>query len=106
MAQWDGMFPLTFGTATRAEELIRLKEMIATVQSLRAGNTAPFEVVLLGTTPLNNPAESSAIAAEYAAIGATWYLESIAPLRDGDPGKEPWSFEMLRARVLEGPPKL
>jgi alkanesulfonate monooxygenase SsuD/methylene tetrahydromethanopterin reductase-like flavin-dependent oxidoreductase (luciferase family) len=106
MAAWDGMFPLAFGVANRQEELARLKSMIDTVKDLRAGNPAPFDVVLLGTTPLNNPAESSAIAAEYAAIGATWYLESIAPLRDGDPNKGPWSFEMLRAHVLEGPPQL
>jgi hypothetical protein len=105
MARWDGMFPLTFSAANRQEELAQLKEMIEEVKAMRAGNPAPFDVVLLGTTPLGKPAESRAVAAEYAAIGATWYLESIAPLRDGDPHKAPWSFELLRERVLEGPPQ-
>jgi hypothetical protein len=102
MARWDGMFPLAFGVANRQEELARLKEMIDTVKELRAGNPAPFDVVLLGTTPLNNPEESSAIAAEYASIGATWYLESIA----SEPGKDPQSFGRMREKVLQGPPRV
>ena len=100
MAQWDGMFPLAMGGANHQEELTHLKEMIDTVKNLRAGNPAPFDVVVVGSTPSNKPVESSAIAAEYAAIGATWYLESIG----SEPGADPRSFEMVRARVLEGPP--
>lgn len=104
MARWDGMFPLTFGAADRREELSRLKEMIDAVLEMRTGNPAPFDIVLLGKTPGEDPGAASALAAEYAALGATWYLEDIGPSLDPDQPQR--SFEELRARVLAGPPRV
>ncbi len=105
MAQWDGMFPLFFSAQTAAEALGQFKECVATVQAMRT-NSNPFDIIALGATPLGQPVESAQILQPYADAGATWWLESIAPLRMGRPGDETWSLEQLLARVRQGPPRL
>ena len=56
----------------------------------RAG--APFDIAVLG---LSAPSEADVVAA-FAAVGATWWLESLSPLRG--------SLDELLARVEAGPP--
>jgi alkanesulfonate monooxygenase SsuD/methylene tetrahydromethanopterin reductase-like flavin-dependent oxidoreductase (luciferase family) len=54
---------------------------------------AMFEIALFG---FSDPSEADAVAA-FGAAGATWWLESLSPLRG--------SFEELLARVEAGPPR-
>jgi len=56
--------------------------------------------VAVGETPPGKPTQTAAHLAEFAAAGATWWLESLAPERGGGPA---WSFSQLRERVLAGP---
>jgi alkanesulfonate monooxygenase SsuD/methylene tetrahydromethanopterin reductase-like flavin-dependent oxidoreductase (luciferase family) len=106
MARWDGMYPLTFGATNLDEELRQLGEMITTVKTMRGERTDPFDVVLVGTTPGDNPVAAREILERYAAAGATWYLEDLSAERSFGPGQPPWTLEQRRARILAGPPRL
>ncbi len=106
MARWDGMFPLFWGIADLLEQQRRLREMVAEVRALRreilpAAAQEPFDVIAVGETPPDPPAQTRDLIAGFAAAGATWWLESLAPQRAGGP---PWPFADLRRRVLAGPP--
>jgi hypothetical protein len=59
--------------------------------------TDPFDVLIHGTTPADDPAEASAITRPYAEAGATWWTERINPSRG--------SLEQMRERVRQGPPR-
>lgn len=105
MARWDGMFPLFWGIDDPAEQQAHLRSMVASVQALRQATRPesaphPFDVVAVGETPPGKPTQTAAHLAEFAAAGATWWLESLAPERGGGPA---WSFSQLRERVLAGP---
>ncbi len=104
MARWDGMFPLFWGVDDLAEQQAHLRQMVAAVQTLRrealpASAQAPFDVVVTGTTPSGQEAQTEERIAAFAAAGATWWLESLNPER----GSPVWSLAQLRERVLAGP---
>jgi alkanesulfonate monooxygenase SsuD/methylene tetrahydromethanopterin reductase-like flavin-dependent oxidoreductase (luciferase family) len=105
MARWDGMFPGFFSAKSADEAFNQFAESVQIVRSLR-DPALPFDVVALGATPLDQPEESARVVRAYAAAGATWWLESIAPMRMGSPNDPVWSYEQLRAKVLEGPPRI
>ncbi len=105
MARWDGMFPLFWGIGDPAEQQAYLRQMIAQVQTLRAVTVdqsaqRPFDVVVTGETPFDQPTRTEEHIAAYAAAGATWWLESLNPERNSG---AIWPFEHLRERVLAGP---
>jgi alkanesulfonate monooxygenase SsuD/methylene tetrahydromethanopterin reductase-like flavin-dependent oxidoreductase (luciferase family) len=105
MARWDGMFPLFWGIDDPAEQQAHLRQMVATVLTMRQENLPesaqrPFDVVMVGTTPPDRPAQTEEHTAGFAAAGATWWLESLAPERGSGPA---WSLNQLRERVLAGP---
>lgn len=103
MARWDGMFPLFRQQAGPAEQQAMLKEMVATVLGIRQkilpeSAQAPFDVVMVGETLPDRPAQTEELIARFGAAGATWWFEALPPGRDG------WtSFSQLRERVLAGP---
>jgi alkanesulfonate monooxygenase SsuD/methylene tetrahydromethanopterin reductase-like flavin-dependent oxidoreductase (luciferase family) len=105
MARWDGMYPLFFSAQSPAEALDQFKQAVNTVLGMRQ-SPAPFDVIALGATPTGQPEDSAAIIQPWAEAGATWWLESIGPLRMGKTGDPLWTFDMLRARVLDGPPRI
>ena len=105
MAQWDGMFPLFFSAQSAEEAFNQFGEAVKLVRAMRKTD-APFDVIALGATPLAQPEESASIVRAHAAAGATWWFELIGPQRMGGPGDPLWSIEQLRARVLEGPPRI
>jgi alkanesulfonate monooxygenase SsuD/methylene tetrahydromethanopterin reductase-like flavin-dependent oxidoreductase (luciferase family) len=105
MACWDGMFPLFWGIDDLAEQQAHLREMVATVLDLRQKllpepARSPFDIVMVGETPPNRPAQTEEIIARFHDAGATWWLESLAPERGSGPAR---SFDQLRQRVLAGP---
>ena len=105
MARWDGMFPLFFNAKSPAEAFEQFRLAVKTVRENRSSNT-PFDVITLGATPTGQAESAAKIVRPYAAAGATWWLESIAPLRMGNPGDELWSIDRLHARVKDGPPRI
>jgi alkanesulfonate monooxygenase SsuD/methylene tetrahydromethanopterin reductase-like flavin-dependent oxidoreductase (luciferase family) len=107
MARWDGMFPLFWGVNDPAEQQAHLRSMVEQVIGLRAVAAPdavgqPFDVVVSGESPGDEPSTAQGLVAAYAAAGATWWLESLNPERSSG---DVWSFEQLRARVLAGPPR-
>ncbi len=102
-ARWDGVFPL-LGDVAPQDELPTFRECVAYVKAQRAalGLTDPFDVIAMGpTAPGCMPVE---YVPDFAAAGATWWLELIAPWPYGYRGEGEWPFEAMRARVLQGPP--
>ena len=105
MARWDGMFPLFFHAQSPAEAFEQFQQSVRTVRAMRRSD-APFDVIALGATPTGQAESSAQIVRPYAAAGATWWLESIAPLRMGKPGETLWTVDQLHARVKSGPPRI
>lgn len=105
MARWDGMFPLFWQVNDPEQQLAYLRQTVGKVLALRReiyadAGELPFDVVMVGDTPSNQPEQTQAHIAAFGAAGATWWLESLEPGRGGGP---PWSFQQLRERVLAGP---
>ncbi len=60
--------------------------------------TTPFEIVVEGVTPGDDPAATAAIIGPRAEAGATWWIESR--------WEAPNQPEDLRQRIRQGPPRL
>ena len=104
MARWEGMFPLfeVFGPEQEAV----FAEAVAFVKGerKRLGLDGPFEVIKMGMTPGDDPAEAAARINPAAKAGATWWLELLMPEVYGFYPTDPKAFEVLRTRVRQGPP--
>ena len=102
-ARWDGVWPLRRNpdgiTMTLAPEDVR--DVLETVAQDRAAAgrpvTDPFDVLVHGTTPADDPAEAAAISRPYAEAGATWWTERINSSRG--------SLAEMRRRIVTGPPR-
>jgi alkanesulfonate monooxygenase SsuD/methylene tetrahydromethanopterin reductase-like flavin-dependent oxidoreductase (luciferase family) len=57
----------------------------------------PFDILVHGTTPADDPAAAAAAAREFADAGATWWTERINSSRG--------SFADMRRRIQAGPPR-
>jgi hypothetical protein len=96
-ARWDGVFPIKAraddsGTLTPDE----VRELVAYIRSHRE-SAAPFDVVIYGATPADDPARAAALVAPYAEAGLTWWQESLSGFRG--------PVELTRARIRQGPPR-
>ena len=104
MARWDGMFPLfnVFGL----EQASVFAEAVAFVQAEREklGLNEPFDVIKMGMTPGDDPAEAAAIVNPAAKAGATWWLELLMPEVYGLNPTDPQAYTVLQTRVKQGPP--
>jgi hypothetical protein len=67
-------------------------------------SSEPFDVVYASDSPGDRPDEAADIVGRFRDAGVTWWLESIAPYRFKGEVDDPWDFELLRERVLQGPP--
>ena len=97
--RWDGVVVQALGLDGRpATGPALLPDIVAWVRRERAvaGLDGPFEVVVDGTTPADDPVAASAIARAHEAAGATWWTE--VDWTNPSPGA-------LRARILAGPPR-
>jgi hypothetical protein len=69
--------------------------MVATARE-RKGEGEPFDIILEGTTPADDPQAARERVLPLAEAGATWWIES------------PWeapSVASLRQRIAAGPPR-
>src|SRR5215218_7003369 len=103
--RWDGAFPIKVEngrivpmTPEDAREVARY------VTDHRAGSD-PFELVVAGETPGEDPKKAARLLAAYREAGVTWWIESIDPWRFGWTGSESWPSEEMRRRVCQGPPE-
>jgi alkanesulfonate monooxygenase SsuD/methylene tetrahydromethanopterin reductase-like flavin-dependent oxidoreductase (luciferase family) len=94
-AKWDGVMPMAKNAAEGGDlspsEITDLKRFIRD----QWDEDKPYEIVFDGTT---ENANDTSVVAEYAAAGATWWLEA----------RDPWdmSKDELMARIRSGPPRV
>lgn len=97
--KYDGLLPAVTGKTGKVEMRPASPEEIraikAWIEQNRTLNT-PFDIVVEGTTPGEDPAQAKFIVGPYAKAGATWWLE--APW---DAGDDP---ARVRDRIRQGPP--
>jgi alkanesulfonate monooxygenase SsuD/methylene tetrahydromethanopterin reductase-like flavin-dependent oxidoreductase (luciferase family) len=97
-ARLDGTWPLRrnpdgTSAALTADDVRGIAELVAEVRTA----PEPFDIMVAGVTPADDAVRAAAIAAEYAAAGATWWTERINDSR-GD-------FDSQRERIRMGPPR-
>jgi alkanesulfonate monooxygenase SsuD/methylene tetrahydromethanopterin reductase-like flavin-dependent oxidoreductase (luciferase family) len=91
-ARWDGWI---IGMHDGEGKLVKTPDQLAKdVAALKAQRTlsTPFDVAIIG----NSTPSDGALLREFAAAGATWWLEHIHGMRG--------SFDQMLARVAAGPP--
>jgi alkanesulfonate monooxygenase SsuD/methylene tetrahydromethanopterin reductase-like flavin-dependent oxidoreductase (luciferase family) len=104
-ARWDGWLPnyLPSGGGDAGEPSPeRLRDGVEWIRRERAAHgldMTGYEVVCEGTTPPGDPAAAATVA-EWAAAGATWWLEADWSV-EGDPAAV---AEACRRRLRAGPP--
>lgn len=92
-ARWDGFSAAkvnpdgSYGVPT-VEDVREMKAEIARQRS----TDAPFEIVVAGSTPGDDPAQANATIGPMAEAGATWWVELVE--------------QNLLARIRQGPPRL
>jgi alkanesulfonate monooxygenase SsuD/methylene tetrahydromethanopterin reductase-like flavin-dependent oxidoreductase (luciferase family) len=101
-AKWDGAFPL-FDAEENEEELAQLDAMVRYVRKHRKSEQ-PAEIIIMGVTTSPDDRESVELVEQRAALGATWWLESMTPFRAGLGYEDEWPVEAMRERILQGPP--
>lgn len=102
--RYDGLLPHVLeqakGSAQDAQQasLALLPEMKTYIEQHRTA-TGPFDIVVEGVTSRDKPEEAAAIVSQWAAAGATWWLESMwNAFSEADPAAA------VRQRILQGPP--
>jgi hypothetical protein len=78
------------------EDLRAISAFVAENRTL----TTPFDVVMEGETPTNDPDEAREITRKWAEAGATWWIESRWNLP-----RDATGLAEFRERVLSGPPR-
>ena len=101
VARYDGLIPSVFDDDGTAREATpdELRDMAAFIVANRPDTGLPFDIIVEGETPGDNPAEAAAIVQSWAAADATWWLEAMW----GTSGK-PNTKADVRRRIDQGPP--
>ena len=97
--RYDGILPNFFEVDGSIGEGTpeRYAEIAAHVAARRTA-PGPFEIIVEGVTPADDPAAASAKVRPFAAAGGTWWIES--------PWEAPNRPEDLRRRIAAGPPRV
>ena len=97
--RYDGLLPLMKNESGAFTGLspADIREMKAFVEERRT-ETTPFDIVLEGETPGDDPARAGEIVYPLAEAGATWWLETM--------WSSPTSLEDVSARLEGGPPRV
>jgi alkanesulfonate monooxygenase SsuD/methylene tetrahydromethanopterin reductase-like flavin-dependent oxidoreductase (luciferase family) len=97
-ARWDGVFPAD--AATNGQRTLTPDEVAQVARYVAAHRSAaqPFDIVVSGETPGDDPVHAADIVAPYAAAGVTWWLEPLHGFRG--------PLDAMRARIRQGPPRL
>jgi len=102
-ARWDGIVvqataPDGTSVPGNADVLPDVVEWLRREREAGARD-GPFDVVVDGTTPADDPEAAAAIARAHAEAGATWWVE--ADWTDWADS----SIDRLRSRIIAGPPR-
>lgn len=100
--RYDGLLPNVIGADGAARN--PTPDELAAMRDYAAANRpegGPFEIIVEGETPGDDPAAPAAIVRPWSAAGATWWLESRWQLP-----REPASLPVVRERIAQGPPRI
>jgi len=93
--RYDGLLPYVPGEQLTPAAVSEMKAYVDTYRLL----STPFDIVVEGITPGEDPAQAAATVQPWAEAGATWWIEALweqsAQTRD---------VEALRTRISQGPP--
>ena len=94
--RYDGLLPNKIDAMGKHEQVAPddVRAMRAYVEEKRALDT-PFDIVMEGSTPGDDPGEASFIVQPWADAGATWWIEAMWGTQEMDD---------VRARIQQGPP--
>lgn len=94
-ARWDGVIPICADFSKEITPEI-LQEILNYIKQYRTSN-GHFDVVMFGETPSDDLVRGAEKIASLIKVGMTWWLEIITGRRG--------SFEEMRERIKQGPPK-
>jgi len=100
--RYDGLLPNVIGEDGTArnptgEDLAAMRDYVVANRT----EEGPFEIIMEGETPGDDPAAAAAIVAPWSTAGTTWWLETRWQLP-----REPESFPAVRERIAQGPPRI
>jgi alkanesulfonate monooxygenase SsuD/methylene tetrahydromethanopterin reductase-like flavin-dependent oxidoreductase (luciferase family) len=99
-ARWDGVAPMGEGLHyTEMMTPAQVGEVAAFVARHRE-SPEPFDLMHWGVTPQGG---AGTVMDDYAAAGATWWMETLDPWSNGWSGTGPWPLDRMNERVLRGP---
>ena len=103
--RYDGLIPSMFGDDGKAMQATpeALREMLAYVEANRPAENKgqPFDIIVEGVTPGDDPAKAAEIVRPWVEAGATWWIEALWNLGEqGDP------VELMKQRISQGPPRV
>jgi hypothetical protein len=99
--RYDGLLPMVPDENGKhrpntPEDIRAMKEFIETHRT----ETTPFDIIMEGTTPGNNPTEAKALIRPWANAGVTWWIEALC----GAPVNEE-GLKAVQDRISQGSPK-
>ena len=97
--RWDGLLPNVLNPDGTHGELTpeRIRDMAIYVAAHRDPGT-PFDIVVEGSTPADDPAHAADVVRPYADAGATWWLDAFWHALDDVDG--------IRRRIAAGRPRV
>ena len=98
--RWDGLLPTVLKPKTGAAGASpdEVKRMVEYIQERRTAET-PYDVVVEGETPGDQPGEAREIIKPWSEAGATWWTETRWNVnRDAE------GLRLIRQRIEQGPP--
>lgn len=99
--KYDGILPNVFDTTGTIKQHTPedIRELAGYIRGERQGET-PYDIVVEGTTPGNDPKRAAAAVRAWEDAGATWWIESMWDLS----GKADRLAEVFE-RIRQGPPR-
>jgi alkanesulfonate monooxygenase SsuD/methylene tetrahydromethanopterin reductase-like flavin-dependent oxidoreductase (luciferase family) len=96
--KYDGVIPTIKNKQGKFEEITpdHVREMREYIKKTRSTNS-PFDIIIEGETPGDDPETAESIIRPFADAGATWWIESNWTATD---------LNQIKARVKKGPPLL
>ena len=103
--RYDGLIPSMFGEDGKAMQATpeAMREMLAYVEANRPAENKgqPFDIIVEGVTPGDDPTAAAEIVRPWVDAGATWWIEALWNLGEqGDP------VELMKVRISQGPPRM
>ena len=98
--RFDGLLPMILDENGKGRQATP-QELIEIIQYIKARRTepSPFDVVVEGTTPGDDPPQAREILRPWVDAGATWWIEAM-----WNTGHDEEGMRQLYARVEQGPP--